>query len=103
MRCKCKDEIEQDLTNTKKNSLLKHWFQLYPYFPEFFSKSGKLLGKFQDFFKNSRLCTNPGNTHICIQTPRFKCWLKSGLVLMFFRVEAYVTLVLIHNQLLRFI
>ena len=43
-----------------------------------------MLGKFQDFFKNSRLCTNPGNTHICIQTPRFKCWLKSGLVLMFF-------------------
>ena len=24
-----------------------------------FSRSGKLLGKFQDFFKNSRLCTNP--------------------------------------------
>ena len=47
MRCKCRDEIEQDLTNTKKISLLKHWFQLYPYFPEFFSKSGKLLGKFQ--------------------------------------------------------
>ena len=24
-----------------------------------FSRSGKLLGKFQDFFKNSRLYTNP--------------------------------------------
>ena len=23
-----------------------------------FSRSGKFLGKFQDFFKNSRLCTN---------------------------------------------
>ena len=30
-------------------------------FSQTFSRSGKLLGKFQDFFKNSRLCTNPDN------------------------------------------
>ena len=36
-----------------------------PFFPDFisvfqtFSRSGKLLGKFQDFFKNSRLCMKP--------------------------------------------
>ena len=26
-----------------------------------FLRSGKLVGKFQDFFKNSRLCRNPVN------------------------------------------
>ena len=72
MHCKHTGKIEYDLTNRKKISLVKSCssFQktsrlLTIFFPDFnsffqtFSKSGKLLGKFQDFFKNSRLCTNP--------------------------------------------
>ena len=33
-----------------------------------FTRSGKLLGKFQDFFKNSRLCGNPENEFAFFQT-----------------------------------
>ena len=45
---------------------LKKKSRLFTIFPDFtsifqtFSRSEKLLDKFQDFFKNSRLCTNPG-------------------------------------------
>ena len=59
-------------TRKNWNSLLKdllYGFQktqdFLPFFQDFtsifqtFPRSGKLLGKFQDFFKNSRLCTNP--------------------------------------------
>ena len=44
---------------------LKKTQDFLPFFQDFssifqtFSRSEKLLGKFQDFFKNSRLCTNP--------------------------------------------
>ena len=45
---------------------LKTNLRLLTIFPDFLSifqtcsRLEKLLGKFQDFFKNSRLCTNPG-------------------------------------------
>ena len=48
MRCTSMGEIEQDLTKMKKNFTYK---ALYVDF----SRSGKLVGKFQAFFKNSRL------------------------------------------------
>ena len=46
-------------------ALKKKLKTFYHFFPDFisifqtFSTSGKLLSKFQDFFKNSRLCANP--------------------------------------------
>ena len=56
----------------EKIPLIKHLLQLWKkkinflsFFPDFisifhtFSRSGKWLDKFQDFFKYSRLCTNP--------------------------------------------
>ena len=65
-------EIEKDLTNMKKNFSLcstccsfkknqdfLRFFQDFTSIFQTFSRSGKLLGKFQDFFKNSRLCANP--------------------------------------------
>ena len=45
---------------------LKKKIKTFYHFPDFtsifqtFSRSEKLLDKFQHFFKNSRLCTNPG-------------------------------------------
>ena len=48
--------------------LQKEKRKTFYHFPNFisifqtFSRSGKLLGKFQDFFKNSQLCLNPGHT-----------------------------------------
>ena len=36
-----------------------HIFQDFTLIFHTFSRSGKCLSKFQDFFKNSRLCTNP--------------------------------------------
>ena len=53
---------------------LKKNLTIFTIFPDIlsttqtFSKSGKLLSKFQDFFKNSRLRTNPGN---CGDLPSF--------------------------------
>ena len=44
-------------------ALKKRLFTIFPDFTSIFqtfSRSEKLLDKFQDFFKNSRLCTNPG-------------------------------------------
>ena len=44
-----------------KSTCCKKFFsRLHLYFPEFFPGIEKLLGKFEDFFKNySRLCMNP--------------------------------------------
>ena len=69
--CKCIDETENDLTKTKKN--VKKNSRLFTIFHDFtsifqtLSKSGKLLGKFQDIFKNSRLATNPVNCYDTLQ------------------------------------
>ena len=59
MRCKRTGEIEYDLTNRKKNFTcnalfvaLKTFFTIFPDFISIFqtfSRSRKLLGKFQDF------------------------------------------------------
>ena len=49
-------------TKTKNKKSLKAFYLFSrPNIPilQTFSRSGKLLGKFQSFFKNSRLCTNP--------------------------------------------
>ena len=43
----------ETLENTAGNSRLYFYLKT-------FSMSGKLLGKFEDFFKNSKLCTSPG-------------------------------------------
>ena len=77
MCCKHVGEIKQDLTGMKKNLIckvlierltLKNLKTFYLFFKtvfisifQTFSRSRKLLGKFQDFFKNSRLCMNPYN------------------------------------------
>ena len=70
MHCKRTGEIEYD-QNGKNFHLqstcvtLEKNTQDFIIFPDFisifqtFSRSGQLLGKFQDFFKNSRLCANP--------------------------------------------
>ena len=73
MHCKRTGESEYDLTKTKNIityealalALKKKNLTLFIIFPDIlstfqtFSRSRKVLGKFQDFFKNSRLCTNP--------------------------------------------
>ena len=43
----------------KKRKDFLPFFQDFNSISQTFSRSEKLLGKFQDFFKNSRLCTNP--------------------------------------------
>ena len=45
----------------KKNQNFLPFFQTLSPFSRLFSRSGKLLGKFQDFFKNSRLSKNPAD------------------------------------------
>ena len=63
MYCKRTGESEYDLPKTK-NIITYEALVLALNF----SRSRKLLGKFQDFFKNSRLCTDPGN---CRDLPSF--------------------------------
>ena len=43
----------------KKNSRLQPIFQDFAFNFHTFSRSGKVVRKLPDFFKNSRLCTNP--------------------------------------------
>lgn len=43
----------------EKNSRLHPIFQDFAFNFHTFSRSGKVVRKFPDFFKNSRLCTNP--------------------------------------------
>ena len=43
----------------EKNSRLHAIFQDFTFNFHTFSRSGKVVCKFPDFFKNSRLCTNP--------------------------------------------
>ena len=68
--CKRTGEIKKVLTKAKKLSLIKHLLQLQKkkkpqdFFTIFktlplFSRLFPGLGKFQDFFKNLRLCMNP--------------------------------------------
>ena len=45
----------------KKNQNFLPFFQTLSPFSRLFSRSRKLLGKFQDFFKNSRLSKNPAD------------------------------------------
>jgi len=44
----------------EKNSRLHPIFQDFAFNFHTFSRSGKVVCKFPDFFKNSRLCMNPG-------------------------------------------
>ena len=46
---------------------LFHFSRLHLHLPDFFW-AGKLLRKFQDFFNNSRICTNPKNDFAFFQT-----------------------------------
>ena len=48
----------------EKNSTLHPIFQDFAFNFHTFSRSGKVVRKFPDFFKNSRLCTNPGNFYL---------------------------------------
>ena len=54
-----------DPKSTTFSRLLPKTINFLPFFPDFvsifqtFSRSGKLLGKFQDYYKNSRSCTSP--------------------------------------------
>ena len=45
----------------EKNSRLQPIFQDFAFNFHTFSRSGKVVRKFPDFFKNSRLCMNPVN------------------------------------------
>jgi len=53
----------------EKNSRLHPIFQDFAFNFHTFSRSGKVVRKFPDFFKNSRLCTNPGQrfSHVSLQ------------------------------------
>ena len=57
--------------------LFYHFSRLSLYFPDFF-QVWKIAGKFQDFFKNSRLCTNPVTYTIPSREP--KVWSNIGPV-----------------------
>ena len=56
---------QKEKTFTCKSTCCSFRKNFLPFFPDFISvfqtssRSGKLLDKFQDFFKNSRLCTDP--------------------------------------------
>ena len=78
--------------NFKKKSHIKHSCfslekssRLFTISPNFisiyktFSRSGKLLGKFQDFFKNSRLCTNPEWGFSFPRGKILRCWYWAGV------------------------
>ena len=47
------------LLHLEKKSRLNPIFQDFAFNFHTFSRSGKVVRKFPDFFKNSRLCTNP--------------------------------------------
>ena len=54
----------------KKKIYISRLFTIFQDFTSIFqtfSKSGKLLGKFEDIFKNSRLATNPVNYYDALQ------------------------------------
>ena len=67
----------------EKNSRLHPIFQDFAFNFHTFSRSGKVVRKFPDFFKNSRLCTNPGRTSRSMKQrksrkpspPKFVPWL----------------------------
>ena len=62
----------------EKNSRLHPIFQDFAFNFHTFSRSGKVVRKFPDFFKNSRLCTNPGDTSLeSVEQLRTKeCWIR---------------------------
>ena len=85
----------------EKNSRLHPIFQDFAFNFHTFSRSGKVVRKFPDFFKNSRLCTNPvinyfyANYHIfrCISRPYL---LKlNSKILLIFGVRANVEILII--------
>ena len=43
--------------------------------------SGKLLGKIEDFFKNSRLCTSPGPIFPTVSPPQSSSWVSHATLL----------------------
>ena len=59
--------IEDDLTQKNFTLVvaLKKKSRLFTIFPDFF-QVWKIAGKFQDFFKNSKLCTNPACSTLVI-------------------------------------
>ena len=81
----CMGAIEDDLTKKKftlvvdlkkKNQGFLHFFRLYLHFPDFF-QVWKIAGKFQDFFKNSKLCTNPACSTLVINPSNNKtAWIS---------------------------
>ena len=79
------DQKEKKFTYTvvvvalKKVKAFNHFFQT-------FSRSRKLPGKFQDFFKNSRLCANPACVKKC------KGYSVSCLILLLFKEWMYLIL-----------
>ena len=77
------------LPKRKKNSLAK----------QIFSRFGKLPGKFQDFFKNSRRCRNLGfsindrfhNWRACSQAKNLSKFSTTSRVTVLFRDETLLT------------
>ena len=59
--------IEDDLTKKKFTVVvdLKKKIKAFSIFSDFF-QVWKIAGKFQDFFKNSKLCTNPACSTLVI-------------------------------------
>ena len=67
------DDTDKIWPKQKKKFQKKNISRLFTIFQDFtsifqtFSTSGKLLGKFEDIFKNSRLATNPVNYYDALQ------------------------------------
>ena len=69
----------------EKNSRLHPIFQDIAFNFHTFSRSGKVVRKFPDFFKNSRLCTNPACERFTISlaknaTETIRFWLSQLLI-----------------------
>ena len=66
----------------KKNSRLNPIFQDFAFNFQTFSRSGKVVRKFPDFFKNSRLCKNPVKYALLVFCPVTVCkmlWHSKGV------------------------
>ena len=77
------------LKKEKKTKTFYHFLD-FAFIFQTVSRSGKLLSKFQDFFKNSRLCTNPAT--ISGPGKGYRHWDSSGHIIMHFRDTAHLPL-----------
>ena len=90
---------EKKCTHKAPAIALKEKKNIFPNFTSIFqtfSRSGKLLGKFQDFFKNSRLCTNPVKCRTLWGDVFFKLSADQLLALIDHRLNYFWCFILLH-------